>query len=91
LGGQPLLLGLVEPFHLPAGLWVAGAAVVQPHAEQVELQFQGDSPSAAGFAGEDGGVVGEHPSRDPVATKGLAEAGHDVTAGDSQPSVRGQV
>ena len=32
LGGQPLLLGLVEPLHFAAGLRMVGPGVIEPHA-----------------------------------------------------------
>jgi hypothetical protein len=87
LGGQPLLLGLVEPLHLAAGLRMPGPGVVEPDAEQVELELQGDPAAAARLAGEDRGIVGEHPRGDAVAAEGAAEAGHHVLAGGGVPGL----
>jgi hypothetical protein len=53
LGGEPLLLGLLEPLHLPAGLRVVGPGVVEPDAQSPELDLEGDPAAAAGNAGED--------------------------------------
>jgi len=65
--------------------------VVEPDPEQVEFEFQGDPSAAAGFAGEDGAVVGEHRSRDAVAAEGAPEAGQHVVAGGGVSGVGGDV
>jgi hypothetical protein len=53
LRGEPLLLGLLEPFDLAAGLGVVGPGVVEPDAEAAELDLEGDAAAAALPAGED--------------------------------------
>ena len=79
--GQPLLLGLVEALDLSAGLRVVGPGVVEPDAEQVELDFQGDPAAATRLAGEDRAVVGEHAGRDAVAGERGPEPSRDVGTG----------
>ena len=81
LRAEPLLLGLVESFDLALGLGVVGPGVVQSDAEQVELDLEGDASAAAGVAGVDGSVVGEHRAGDAVATEGAPEVGQDIGAG----------
>jgi hypothetical protein len=56
LRGQPLLLGLVEPFDLPAGLGVVGPGVAEPDAAQSEGDFERDPALTPLFGGEDGPV-----------------------------------
>jgi hypothetical protein len=53
LGGEPLLLGLVEPFHLAAGLRMIRPGMADPDSAQPALDLQGDPALAALFAGED--------------------------------------
>jgi hypothetical protein len=53
LGGQPFLLGLVEPFDFAAGLRMVGPGVVEFDPEDTQLNFQGDAALAALFGGED--------------------------------------
>jgi hypothetical protein len=60
LGGQPFLLGLVEPLDLAAGLGMVGPGVAESDAVQAELDFERDAALTALFRGEDGPVVGEH-------------------------------
>jgi hypothetical protein len=52
LGGQPPLLGLVEPLHLAAGLRMVGPGVADPNSAQPELHLQRDPALAALFPGE---------------------------------------
>jgi len=42
LGGEPLLLGLLESLHLSAGLRVVCAGVVEPDAQPSQLDLEGD-------------------------------------------------
>ena len=56
LGGEPLLLGLLEAFDLALGLRMMGAGVVEPDAEAAELDFEGDPAAVAREAGEDRSV-----------------------------------
>ena len=63
LGGEPLLLGLLEAFDLAAGLGVVGAGVVEADTEAAELDLEGDAAAATLSAGEHGAVVGEHAGR----------------------------
>ena len=53
LGAEPVLHGLLEPFHFPLGLGVVRLAVLLFHAEAAQLGFQG--VAAAPPAGEAGG------------------------------------
>ena len=79
LRGQPFLLGLVEPFHLAAGLRMVGPGVVEtgPRAARAATS-SATRPSTALFAGEDRPVVGEHLGRDAPAGERGAEAGHHL-------------
>jgi hypothetical protein len=90
LGGQPFLLGLVEPFHLAAGLRMVGPGVVELDSKDAEFDFQGDPTFAALFGGEDRPVVGEHPGRDSPGVEGFPEAGHHIEAGGVAADVAAQ-
>jgi hypothetical protein len=85
LCGEPLLLGLLEAFDLALGLRVVGAGVVEPDVEAAELDLEGDPAAAAGEAGEDRPVVGEHAGGDSPAHEGLLEGVDDVGPGDGAP------
>ena len=52
LRGEPFLEGLVEPFHLAAGLRMIGPGVADPDPAQAQLDLQSDPALAAQFAGE---------------------------------------
>jgi hypothetical protein len=64
LGCEPLLLGLLEALDLAAGLRVVGPGVVEADPESAEFDLENDCAAAAGRAGEDGAVVGEHAGGD---------------------------
>ena len=53
LSAKPLLQGLVEPFHLAAGLGMVGAGVRHPDPTQAELHLQRNPALASLFTGED--------------------------------------
>jgi hypothetical protein len=63
LGGQPFLLGLVEPFHLAAGLRVVGPGMGGADPALPELDLQCDPALAALSAGEHCAVVGQYLRR----------------------------
>ena len=52
LRGEPFLLGLVEPFHLAAGLGMVGPRVADPDSAQPQLDLQRDPAFTALFRGE---------------------------------------
>lgn len=56
LGGEPIFLGLLQAFDLPAGLRVVPAGVVLPDPALAEFDLEGDAPFATRFAGEDRAV-----------------------------------
>jgi hypothetical protein len=94
-GGEPLLEGLVEPFHLAAGLGVVGPGVPEPDPSAGQGDLQGHAALAAGAAGEHRAVIAEHGGGVPVAGGGVAEAVVDVAgledplcvAADTDPGV----
>src|SRR5215207_3056651 len=90
LGREPLLLGLVEPLHLAAGLGMVGPGMIEPHAEDTEFDLQRDPALTALFGGEHCTVVAEYLGRDSPPGKGFAEAGHHIVAGGVAAGVAAQ-
>jgi hypothetical protein len=80
----------VEAFDLAAGLRVLGAGVVEPDAEPAEFDLQGDASAAAGQAGEDRGVVGEHAGGDAPPPEAVLEGVQHVGTGDGAAGSAGQ-
>jgi hypothetical protein len=87
LGCEPLLLGLLESLDLAAGLRMVGPGVVEADPESAEFDLEGDAAAAAGCAGEDGAVVGEHAGGDSPLHKGMLKGAEDIGAGDAAPHV----
>ena len=69
---------------------VVGSGVVEADTEPAELDLEGDSAAAAGEAGEDGAVVGQHAGGDSPAHEGVLEGVHDVGSGDGAAGDAGQ-
>jgi len=78
---------VVEAFDLAAGLRVVGAGVPEADPPLVQGDLEGDSPVAAGAAGEHGAVVGEQDGRIPKGLCGLPELVVDVAAFEHAPGV----
>jgi hypothetical protein len=94
LGGEPFLLGLVEPFDLPAGLRMVGAGVVEADAEAAEFDLERDPAAADSFAGESAGedhaVVGEHRGGDSPAQERFLEGVYHVGGGEGDADGGGE-
>jgi hypothetical protein len=91
LGPEPFLLGLVEPFHLAAGLRMVRAGMLQPDPAQPELDLQRDPALAAPLGGEDRAIEGEHAGRDAPPAEGGGEGVDHLRAEGDPASFSGDV
>jgi hypothetical protein len=64
-----------------------GPRVVEADPESAEFDLEYDPAAAAGCAGENGAVVGEHAGGDSPLHKGMLKGAEDIGAGDAAPHV----
>src|SRR5215213_8561808 len=91
LRGQPLLLSLVEPLHLAAGLRMVRPAMADPDAAQPELDLQRNPALATLFAGEDRPIVSQYAGRDAPPTECGEKRVDHLAAGSDPAGVGGEI
>src|SRR6185312_11335415 len=79
-GGEPSFQGLMEPFDLALGLWVAGRAVLLLGPEEGQQIFEGVA-AAAEPGSVNASVIGQRRGVNTVFIGSGKERGHDVVAG----------